>query len=169
MKNLRIRFKMLVLVGVAVALVIGIGAAGLTTTDKMAERAQATYEQALLPVAWASQIQLNNQKIDTHIMQIIVSGDPVESAELAESIRQLMSVNDGLMIQLQPIRYRNTATGEAYGHYQDLLPQYRSDRDEVIRIGLEDRQGLAYILFNGDFRQIRTEMTAYLQEYNRLL
>ncbi|WP_343221919.1 methyl-accepting chemotaxis protein [Paenibacillus tritici] len=165
MRHLKIKHKMIVLIAVIIILLIGIGTTGILTTTRMAERSKETYQQNLQPIYFITEIRGNNRAIEAFLLEDLITTDSAKSRELKTAIEANIKTNNELLAQLKMIDFNNDKIAAYVNEYSLLLPDYRSQRDNIIHLADNDLNDEGYQVFTGQaFNELRGKMVRLLEE-----
>ncbi|WNS41326.1 methyl-accepting chemotaxis protein [Paenibacillus sp. MMS20-IR301] len=165
MRHLKIKYKMAVLIAVIVVLLIGIGATGIMTTDRMAERSEETYNQNLQPIYLITEIRGNNRAIESFLLENLITRDAAKSQELKAAIKSNIDTNNELLAELKTIEFSNDKIASNVNEYLLLLPDYRSQRDNIIHLADNNLNDEGYQVFSGKtFSEMRSTMVSLLED-----
>lgn len=170
MRHLKIKHKMTLLIAVIVVLLIGIGTTGIMTTSRMADRSQETYEQNLLPVYLITEIRGNNRAIESFLLEDLITRDAAKSQELEAAIETNITTNNELLEQLKTVEFSNDKIAANINEYLLLLPDYRSQRENIIHLAGNNLNDEGYQVFSGGaFSESRRMMVNLLEDTAALL
>lgn len=170
MRHLKIKHKMTLLIAVIVVLLIGIGTTGIMTTSRMADRSQETYEQNLLPIYLITEIRGNNRAIESFLLEDLITRDAAKSQELKAAIETNITTNNELLEQLKTVEFSNDKIAANINEYLLLLPDYRSQRDNIIHLADNNLNDEGYQVFSGGaFSESRRTMVNLLEDTAALL
>ncbi|ASA25972.1 HAMP domain-containing methyl-accepting chemotaxis protein [Paenibacillus donghaensis] len=167
MKNLKVRNKMTLLMVLIMIMMVGIGTHGILIADRTAKRATETYNENVLPISYLGQMRINNEEIESSILELLITHNSAMKLQLQGGIEQRIAGNDGLLNQLLDISFEDKPEiGGAINEYAALLPGYRAQRDTILRLCLSDHGQEAYDLYSGAFHTSRERMGALLHKLN---
>lgn len=169
MKNLKVKYKMAFLVVFFIIMLIGVGATGISTMAKMADKTTETYTENLLPISFVGQMRTNNQAIESFLLELIISTNAEKNLELSDDIIKKIQENDALLIKLKNINFNDGVILGKVNTYASYLTDYRSLRDEIIELAGSNQKEKAYGLYDGSFSASRERMTNFLMEINSSL
>lgn len=169
MKNLKVKYKMAILLLFAIAMVIGVGIMGMNTMDKMATRTTETYNENLLPISYVGQMRTNNRAMESFLLELLISKDAKKKAELSDSIKGKVEENNNLLIQLKNTEFNNSVILGKVNEYASYLPDYRAQRDTIIKLAGLNHTEEAYSAYSGSFNVSREIMVKYLKEISASL
>lgn len=165
MRHLKIKHKMIVLITVIIVLLIGIGATGMLTTTRMAERSEETYRQNLQPIYYITEIRGNNRAIESFLLEALITPNAVKRLELKTEIQKNIKRNNELMAGLKTIDFNNDQIAGYVSEYALLLPDYRSQRDNIIHLADNNLREEGYQVFTGPaFSELRGKMVRLLED-----
>ncbi|WP_339312899.1 methyl-accepting chemotaxis protein [Paenibacillus sp. FSL M7-0896] len=165
MRHLKIKHKMIVLIAVVILLLIGIGTTGILTTTRMAERSEETYRQNLQPIYFVTEIRGNNRAIESFLLEDLITTDDAKKQELKARIQENIQTNNELMAELRKIEFNNDKIAAYVNEYTLLLPDYRSQRDNIIHLADNDLNDEGYQVYTGrTFNELRDKMVRLLEE-----
>lgn len=170
MRNLKIRYKMILLVTIFVGMLVAIGAAGMITTRQMASRSKETYDQNLQPIYLVTEIRGNNRAIESFLLEDLITKDEAKSQKLTEAIGKNIKENNELLARLKTIHLTDKAVANKINEYLSLLPDYRSQRDSIIRLADKNHTSEGYQIFSASgFSEARNTMMNLLEDAAALL
>ncbi|AIQ16118.1 hypothetical protein H70357_05075 [Paenibacillus sp. FSL H7-0357] len=170
MRHLKVKYKMALLVVIVVAILIGLGLTGITSTQKMAKRSQETYSGNLQPIYLVTELRANNRSIESFLLEALLTKETVKSKELTEGIKQNIAKNNELLEQLKLIAFKDTEISNKINEYMSLLPDYRTQRDNIIQLANKNLNSEGYQIFSGvSFSESRKLMVGLLDDTARLL
>ncbi|KAI7253297.1 hypothetical protein KC345_g11391 [Hortaea werneckii] len=153
------------LIAVIVVLLIGIGTTGIMTTNRMADRSQETYKQNLQPIYLITEIRGNNRAIESFLLEDLITKDAAKSQELKAAIETNINTNNELLTQLKTIEFSNDKIANNINEYLLLLPDYRSQRDNIIHLADSNLNDEGYQVFSGEaFSEARKTMVSLLED-----
>ncbi|WP_238652671.1 methyl-accepting chemotaxis protein [Paenibacillus piscarius] len=165
MRHLKIKHKMIVLITVMIVLLIGIGATGMLTTTRMAERSEETYQQNLQPIYYITEIRGNNRAIESFLLEALINPNAAKRLELKTEIQKNIKTNNELMAGLKTIDFNNEKIANYVNEYVLLLPDYRSQRDNIIHLADNNLREEGYQVFTGPaFNELRGKMVRLLED-----
>lgn len=165
MRHLKIKHKMIVLITVIIVLLIGIGATGMLTTTRMAERSEETYRQNLQPIYYITEIRGNNRAIESFLLEALITPNAAKRLELKTEIQKNIKTNNELMAGLKTIDFNNEQIAGYVNDYALLLPEYRSQRDNIIHLADNNLRDEGYQVFTGKaFNDLRGKMVSLLED-----
>ncbi|MHA6532900.1 methyl-accepting chemotaxis protein [Paenibacillus sp. BAC0078] len=170
MRNLKVRYKMILLVTIFVCMLFAIGAAGIITTRQMADRSKETYDQNLQPIYLVTEIRGNNRAIESFLLEDLITKDEAKSKELTAAIKDNIEKNNDLLARLKAIPFSDKAIANKINEYLSLLPDYRSQRDSIIQLADKNLTSEGYQIFSASgFSEARNTMVNLLEDAAALL
>ncbi|MFF2911931.1 methyl-accepting chemotaxis protein [Paenibacillus sp. NPDC057934] len=170
MRNLKVKQKMTLLMILVIAMQIAVGILGIITTDRMAERSEETYEENLIPISIVTQLRGNSRAIDSYLLENMLTEVNGKSKELSDSIQATMKTNNELFAELKTVSFKNEEITAKMNEYSSLLPDYRSQRENILHLGDNNLNAEAYRLFNGkEFSESRQRIISVLNDMVDLL
>ncbi|OMD05374.1 methyl-accepting chemotaxis protein [Paenibacillus sp. FSL R5-0636] len=163
MKNLKVKYKIGLLLVFAVIMVNVVGGIGIITMTRMAEKTNETYNENLLPVSYVGQMRTNNRAIESYLLERLISVNASKNKELSESIQVKVQDNNELMNKVKAIQYNDPAIVSKIKEYESFLPDYRAQRDNIIKIADSNHNQEAYRVFSGEFNDSREKMINLLK------
>ncbi|MFD1909585.1 MCP four helix bundle domain-containing protein [Paenibacillus rhizoplanae] len=156
---------MIVLIAAVILLLIGIGTTGILTTTRMADRSEETYKQNLQPIYFVTEIRGNNRAIESFLLEDLITTDDAKKQELKARIQENIQTNNELMAELRKIDFNNEKIAAYVNEYTLLLPDYRSQRDNIIHLADNGLNDEGYQVFTGKtFNELRDKMVRLLEE-----
>ncbi|OBZ08826.1 hypothetical protein A8L34_21945 [Bacillus sp. FJAT-27264] len=170
MRNLKVKQKMTLLMILVIGMQIAVGILGIITTDRMAERSEETYEENLIPISIVTQLRGNSRAIDSYLLENMLTEVNGKSKELSDSIQATMKTNNELVAELKTVSFSNEEITAKINEYTSLLPDYRSQRENILHLGDNNLNAEAYRLFNGkEFSESRQRVISLLNDMVDLL
>ncbi|MFE4713125.1 methyl-accepting chemotaxis protein [Paenibacillus sp. NPDC056722] len=170
MRNLKVKQKMTLLMILVIGMQIAVGILGIITTDRMAERSEETYDENLIPISIVTQLRGNSRAIDSFLLENMLTEVNGKSKELSDSIQATMKTNNELFAELKTVTFSNEEITAKMNEYSALLPDYRSQRENILHLGDNNLNAEAYRLFNGkEFSESRQRMISILNDMVDLL
>ncbi|AHV95850.1 methyl-accepting chemotaxis protein [Paenibacillus sabinae] len=163
MKDLKLKFKMGLIVLIVLFALISVGVVGIVTGQQLADRSKVMYNENLLPVLWSSQIRINNGSIESDLLELMMTTDAAQNAELAEDVESKKASNDALSKKLVQASSGKPEAAAKLKEYELLLADYRSQRERIITLAKANRNAEAYALFSGEFSTLRIKMVNLLE------
>lgn len=162
MKHLKIKYKMALLIVIIILFQVGIGAMGVITTSKMAERSSQTYVENLLPISYVGQIRINNRAIESYVLELLLTEDASGKSSMHEKIDEKIQKNDELFAKLETVAFKDITIRNKVNEYRALLPSYQEQWNQIIQLGDQNASEEAYSLYSGDFMAYREKMIKIL-------
>ncbi|OKP98837.1 methyl-accepting chemotaxis protein [Paenibacillus sp. P46E] len=170
MKHLKIRHRILLLVMIFVIMLSGIGAIGMITTDHMADKSREAYNQNLQPLYLIAEIRGNNRAIESFLLENLINKDDAKKQEFNAAIKENINTNNNLINQLKGISFGNKEISNKIYQYLSLLPDYRAQRDNIIKLANKNLVNEGYQIFSGtSFKESRKTMVGLLEDAGVLL
>ncbi|MFC3750219.1 methyl-accepting chemotaxis protein [Paenibacillus sp. GCM10012306] len=170
MRNLKVKQKMTLLMILVIAMQIVVGILGIVTTDRMADRSKETYEENLIPISIVTQIRGNSRAIDSYLLENMLTEVNGKSKELSDSIQATIKTNNELFAELKSVSFKNEEFTAKMNEYSSILPDYRTQRENILHLGDKNLNAEAYRLFNGaEFSESRQRVISVLNDMVDLL
>ncbi|MGN7763106.1 methyl-accepting chemotaxis protein [Paenibacillus sp. 22594] len=170
MKHLKVRHKMLLLVTIFAILLFGIGAIGMITTNRMADRSKEAYNQNLQPIYLITEIRGNNRAIESFLLESLITKDDAKNQVLNAAIEENINTNNKLISQLKGISLANKEISNKIFQYLSLLPDYRAQRDNIIKLAGKHLSSDGYQIYSDtSFKELRKTMVGLLDDASVLL
>ncbi|MFD1772745.1 methyl-accepting chemotaxis protein [Paenibacillus rhizophilus] len=169
MKNLKLMYKMGLIMVIVLFALISVGVVGIVTGQQLADRSKVMYKENLLPVLWSAQIRINNGLIESDLLELMMTNDAASNAKLTEDVEAKKANNDALAKKLLQVSFGTAEAINKLKEYESLLPEYRSQREQIITLAKANRKAEAYALFSGDFSTLRGKMVNLLDNAGSLL
>lgn len=142
----------------------------MITATEMAGRSKENYEQDLQPIYLITQIHGNNRAIESCLLEDLLNDGAVRSQELNAAIQERIRENDELIAELKTIDFSSDEISTNINEYLALLPDYRVQRDTIVRLGHENLNKEGYQIFSsGAFNESRNLMVSLLEDTQVLL
>lgn len=146
-QNLKISQKLLVLIFMAVFFVGVVGSVGYYFNQKACTDMSSLYKDRLLPIKWLNLARIHAIANNSNVYTAIATNDSTEIAELIADIQSRAAevvklLDDYGKTKLDPYEVDNLSK------VRQLLDDYKSERNRVIKLAGENKDALALNLFN---------------------
>ncbi|OMF61548.1 hypothetical protein BK139_06840 [Paenibacillus sp. FSL R5-0490] len=162
MKNIRIGNKLLVLIFVSMLFIAGVGLTGFLYMERMAGNTETMYKERLIPIKQMETVQINNRKIDTYIMEMMVTNDPERTKKLVENIETNQTDNN-IIIEDYGKNRSDYVMGKLQ-NYHELNEQYSAALRETSELAISSKNEEAYAMFTNSVKPLRSEIGAIIDE-----
>ncbi|EWG09941.1 methyl-accepting chemotaxis protein [Cytobacillus firmus] len=162
MKNIRIGNKLLMLIFVSLLFIIGVGLTGFLYMERMAENTELMYEERLIPIKQMETVQINNRKIDTYIMEMMVTNDPERTKKLVENIETNQADNNNIIEEYG--KNRSDYVMGKLKNYEELIEQYSAALKKTEELAISNKNEEAYAMFTNSVKPLRSEIGAIVDE-----
>ncbi|GGO00372.1 methyl-accepting chemotaxis protein [Saccharibacillus kuerlensis] len=168
MKNLSVRWKILILTCVSALLLAAVGYSGYDATKKMSGDAQRLYDENVQTMALLNPVQANNLSMQSVVLELMISTDNAQLDKLIDAFSKLKESNTLLYTNLEQLTM-SEAVNEKYEAFLAVVPDYQSALDEVVLL-IENNQNVqAYSAFTQKVQPLRQETNDMLREITTLL
>jgi len=168
LRNMKFSGKLMALVSVSVIFLLVVGFIGYFFIVKMERSAERMYHDRLLPVKWASEASLNFRLVERNTKEMMLTEDQQNLVELKEEIRQLIQVNDALLVQVSSANI-DANQMSMLDRIDESTKKYRPERAKAEDLAESGQQSEAYRYFQEHAKQHLDEvLNQYdlLNEYN---
>lgn len=167
MKNLNVRWKILVLTFISALLLAAIGYSGYDATKKLANASERMYNETVKAMGIINEVRSNNIHRQSIALEMIVTLDSDAMKALQADLLKTQEENDAFyeeiaLLQLSP------EMSKQYNDFQAILPDYRTAIQEVVTLAQSNQNGQAYSVFAEKVQPIREEMNAKLRMITEL-
>ncbi|WP_172253516.1 methyl-accepting chemotaxis protein [Saccharibacillus deserti] len=167
MKNLNVRWKVLVLTFIAALLLAAIGYSGYDATKKLADASERMYNETVKVMAILDEVRSNNLARQSIALEMIVTSDDTIVKRLQDELLQTKEANDALYEQIESSRM-SPEMSKQYGMFQTILPDYRTAIDKVVALAENGENDQAYGVFEKIVQPLRVEMNGKLKTISEL-
>lgn len=164
MKNLKLRTKFLLLTIIVLLSLLSVGISGTLTGQQLAGRSKDIYQHNLLPAQWVSQIRMNNEMIKSDVLALLLTEDLATNDKLTNDIEAKKAGNDEATKKLKQIGFEDAIISQKLKDYEALLPEYRTQREQIIVFGKANQNTQAYKLYSGEFSELNDKMFGLLND-----
>ncbi|UHA60841.1 methyl-accepting chemotaxis protein [Metabacillus litoralis] len=161
-KNMKIGSKLKLLITISIVFIIAAGGTGYYYMTQMANNTQTMYNNRLIPIEQMKNIQINNRKIDTYIMEMMVTKDVERTKKLVENIYTNLE-NTNLIIS-EYEKGRSEKVLDEINEYKQLNQQYQTALEKAVDYALENNNEKAYEEFTNNVKPLRQSLGAILDE-----
>ncbi|MGE5703922.1 MAG: methyl-accepting chemotaxis protein [Clostridia bacterium] len=141
-RNSTIKVKIFLLIVIAALFMTAVGVVGYTRMTSMAENSKEMYNQHLVPIGWIEQIRINNEKIQSLLLEMILSQD----SRNREKIQTLSQQND-LKMAMYEKKQMDDKELNIWKSYKFALQDYQESQAKVLALAIEKKSQEAYSLY----------------------
>ncbi|MCZ8518917.1 MULTISPECIES: methyl-accepting chemotaxis protein [Paenibacillus] len=168
MKNLKVSTKLLTITAMSVLIIIGVGGYGYKTTADMSHASSSMYGDNLLAVSALSQIRINNQAIESSLLELMLTQDTAKNDELSSDIGDRIKKNADSTAQLENM-LKNDEQRKLLEDYKSQLPKYMESSTKVSDLAMENRNTEAYAIFARETSSLREQLNSVLSSLTTVL
>lgn len=161
-KNMKIGNKLLLLITISILFIFVVGGTGYFYMTQLANNTQDMYSNRLIPIEQMKNIQINNRKIDTYIMEMMVTKDPERTKKLVENIQTNLEDNDKMISEYE--KGRSEKILDQLEKYKQLNQQYQEALQGAIDEALNNNNEKAYEEFTNNVKPLRKSLGEILDE-----
>lgn len=167
LKNMKIGNKLLLLIVIPILFIGVVGGTGFIYMNDMAQNTQTMFKDRLIPIKQIQTIQTNQRKIDTYIMEMMITNDTERTKSLIENINNNMDANDQLLSDYE--KGRSNYVQERIKKYYEIRNNYKKELQNTIELAVATKNEQAYNNFMNVVKPLRNsmgEITDELTKYN---
>ncbi|WP_342513782.1 methyl-accepting chemotaxis protein [Sporosarcina sp. FSL K6-1522] len=171
LRNASIGKKLFILISLSVLIFFAIGGTGFYYMQKMKENSDQVYQEGLLPIKWQSQIRTNNRAVDGYTLEMLLTTDSAEQAELGALIEERISETQELVAKLEEILLSD-AERKKMAEFNESYSDYLVELQKVGELVFEGKADLGYIKYKQELKKtlestnsLLGEIGAYLENY----
>ncbi|GGO00360.1 methyl-accepting chemotaxis protein [Saccharibacillus kuerlensis] len=162
MKNLNVRWKILILTVISAILIAAVGYSGFDATRKVADASERMYNENVKVMTIIDEVRANNIARQSYVLEMIVTTDSATMQQLHNELLQAKEANNAFYVQLEEMQMSEEMRKQ-YDIFQSILPDYRSAVDEVADLAEAGENIEAYSVFAEKVQPIRQEMNEKLK------
>ncbi|TBL69369.1 methyl-accepting chemotaxis protein [Paenibacillus thalictri] len=142
-RNLNIRYKILLLNVTAVCFIVLISLIGYYYMTSMAANTREVYENRLLPIKWVGSIQTSMRVYEANMLEFMLTKDELLKTKMA---KQDEAINEA--VGLYEKQAADAEELKLFQQYKDALPGYRDSVGKIIELAAAGKEAAAYDMFN---------------------
>ncbi|UJF31923.1 methyl-accepting chemotaxis protein [Paenibacillus hexagrammi] len=164
LRNMRLRFKLLLMNGIAIAFMLMVGISGYYYMDKMADGSSIMYEEGLLSVKWINQLKISFTETESDMFEMMLTLDMNVKNKLKTGLETSFKTNDDLVEKLShmPMNVEEQASFETF---KESNSKYREVMAKAIEQATQNNQ-VAYQVYNN---QVSPQSEATIDSLNELI
>ncbi|WP_208607658.1 methyl-accepting chemotaxis protein [Paenibacillus pectinilyticus] len=148
LRNLKLRFKLLLMNAIAILFLLIVGITGYHYMDKMSSNSTRMYEESLLSVKWINQLKTNFTEVESNLLEMMLSTDVKYKTKLKANLEQAKTLNQDLVGKISSIALTQEES-EDFKSFEDLNVKYREVVDKAIESATQNNQ-VAYQVYNNE-------------------
>ncbi|MDZ5472001.1 HAMP domain-containing methyl-accepting chemotaxis protein [Bacillus sp. 31A1R] len=166
-RNLKVSTKIFTLIVVSILFLGGISVINYVALNSINKSASSIYNDKLVINQMFNTILTNNTKIDSIILEQILTTDASRQEELQNEFLAIVSVNKEVWPQLEGISM-SPSVSEQFKKYKELAGMSNETKAKVDELAAVNRSQEAYNLYASDLKPIRSEMVNALSSIVQL-
>ncbi|CAM3577444.1 MULTISPECIES: methyl-accepting chemotaxis protein [Saccharibacillus] len=167
MRNLNVRWKIMILTVVSAILLAVIGAGGYNATQKVSAASERMYNQNVKAMSILDEVRTNNVTMQSIVLEMIVSTDQAQSTQLQAQLKERQAANNESYTKLEQIPMSAQMEKE-YTEFRNVVPNYRTALQEVVELSKLDNKTRAYTVFKEKVQSLRQQTNDMLGEITSL-
>ncbi|MDO3411296.1 methyl-accepting chemotaxis protein [Saccharibacillus sp. CPCC 101409] len=167
MKNLNVRWKIMILTFVSAVLLVAVGYSGYDATKKVSDASLQMYEENVQTIALLDSVRANNLSMQSIVLEMALTSDDAKVEQLSDALAKAKESNNALYEQLDAITMSAEMKKE-YDAFRAVVPNYRSSLDEVVALAEKNENVQAYNTFSEDVQPLRQQTNEMLQTMTTL-
>ncbi|WP_173218796.1 methyl-accepting chemotaxis protein [Paenibacillus alba] len=148
LRNLKIRFKLMLMNAIAILFLIIVGITGYHYMDKMADNSTRMYEESLLSVKWINQLKANSNETEANLLEMMLSVDVKYKQKLKAKLEQNLLSNNELVTKIGRIAL-NEEESIAFRNFEGLNLTYIKGITSALDLATQNNQ-VAYQIYNNE-------------------
>lgn len=166
-KNLKVRFKLILIILVSLVISGVIGIYGFNQTQKSASETEVIYKDKFIPNNWISAAVQTNLHIDSILVELMLSNDAKEReafhSEINEGVDEVLA-NFATYEKMDLTAEERTQIANFY----DAVDRLTGNQDQLIEYALAGKTDKAYKLYVDVVRDARSDLIDSLQALNEI-
>ncbi|MBB4827118.1 methyl-accepting chemotaxis protein [Sporosarcina luteola] len=146
-RNIKVGQKLIVLIVLAAVLLASIGAVGYAYMRDMAKDTEIMYKELLEPINTLNKLKENNRKMDSYMLEAILSTNQQYSLDLIASIKEL--INENIALETPELFIDDVVSLETYGPAVGDFSKKRQASFDLIE---QQRKSEAYVKYVGEVK-----------------
>ena len=148
LRNLKLRFKLLLMNAIAILFLLIVGITGYYYMDKMSSNSTRMYEESLLSVKWINQLKSNFNETEANLLEMMLSTDVKYKVKLKVKLDENSAKNKELVTKIAGIALNQEET-DAFKSFEELNLKYRDVIVRTIEHATQNNQ-VAYQVYNNE-------------------
>ena len=148
LRNLKLRFKLLLMNAIAILFLLIVGITGYYYMDKMSSNSTRMYEESLLSVKWINQLKSNFNETEANLLEMMLSTDVKYKVKLKVKLDENSDKNKELVSKIEGIALNQEET-DAFKSFEELNLKYRDVIGRTIEHATQNNQ-VAYQVYNNE-------------------
>lgn len=148
LRNLKLRFKLLLMNATAILFLLIVGITGYYFMDKMSGNSTRMYEESLLSVKWINQLKSNFNETESNLLEMMLSVDVKYKGKLKAKLDENGATNQELVTKLSGIPLTEEEAA-AFKSFEELNNKYH----EIVTMTMEhatQNNQVAYQVYNNE-------------------
>lgn len=162
MKNLNVRWKILILTFVSALLLAAVGYSGYDATKKVSDASERMYNENVKAMAILDEVRANNLSMQSIVLEMIVATDKNQLDLLKEALTKNEEANNSFYTQLEQLHMSSDMKTQ-YDAFRAVVPNYRAALDEVVSLAEQNDNVQAYAVFTDKVQTLREDTNKMLQ------
>ncbi|OWA35335.1 methyl-accepting chemotaxis protein [Saccharibacillus sp. O16] len=167
MKNLNVRWKIMILTFVSALLLAAVGYSGYDATQKVSNASERMYNENVKTMALLDEVRSNNLAMQSIVLEIIVATDQDKITALKDALSKTREANDKFYAEIEKLPMTTDAKAQ-YQEFRTVIPNYRAALDEVVTLAANNDNSSAYEVFSSKVQPLRQDTNDRLQKLTEL-
>lgn len=167
MRNLNVRWKIMILTVVSALLLAVIGAGGYNATQKVSAASERMYNQNVKAMTILDEVRTNNVSMQSVVLEMIVSVNEAQSSRLQTQLKELQASNNESYTKLEQIPM-SAQMKQEYTEFRSVVPTYRAALQEVVKLSELENKMRAYTVFKDEVQPLRQKTNDMMQAITAL-
>jgi len=167
MKNLNVRWKILILTFISALLLAAVGYSGYDATKKVSDASERMYNENVKAMAILDEVRANNISMQSIVLEMIIATDQAQLAKLKDALTQAQQSNNAYYEQLTTLDM-SAEMKTQYDAFRAVVPNYRAALQEVVTLSEQNDNDQAYSVFTEKVQSLRQETNDMLQSITTL-
>jgi len=167
MKNLNVRWKILILTFISALLLAAVGYSGYDATKKVSAASERMYNENVKAMAILDEVRANNISMQSIVLEMIIATDQEQLAKLKDALTQAQKSNNAYYEQLSTLDM-SAEMKTQYDAFRAVVPNYRAALEEVVTLSEQNENDQAYSVFSEKVQSLRQETNDMLQSITTL-
>lgn len=167
MKNLNVRWKIMILTFVTALLMAAVGYSGYDATKKVSDASERMYNENVKAMAILDEIRTNNLSMQSIVLELMVTTDAGKITVLKDALEKTKASNNEFYTEIEKLSM-SADMKKQYSEFRTVVPNYRGALEEVVALAEKNDNTQAYATFTSKVQPLREEMNDKLQALTEL-
>ncbi|AWC31512.1 methyl-accepting chemotaxis protein [Bacillus cytotoxicus] len=166
-KNLKVSSKLSFIIFISTISMIIIGIIGYSQMDKMSKHIDEIYNNSMLSVQTMDNIESNFHAQDAYLLEFVMTNDEEKHNKLNEKLQKNIQDNEKMM-KLYEQTKKTSDEQKVYEAFKSDLTVYAKKVNEIITLGLENRNEDAHVKHTEELLPLKKSVTENLKHVGQI-